>query len=763
MPELRYIGKAIPRIGGREIITGRAKYGRDLKIPRMLYGKVLRSPYAYAKITDIDTSEALKLPGVEVILTHKNAPAWKEGKPMAHKPMLGETVYFVGDAVALIAAETEDIAEEAMDLIRVSYEPMKPIMDIKDAMATDAPQLYPELPGNVAPPNAMAGLGLAFDNQQFGDPEKGFAEADVIVEEDSFVENGQNPLPPEPPAVIAEWEGDFLTVQGSFNSSGLCRLMNAGNMDIPISNMRVISAYVGGSYGSKHFSTCGPVLLYASALAKAANRPVGVFFTKEEHMTAQTCRMNSRAHYKIGLKKDGTITAVEGEWLCESGAYVSEQPMMIGVGLISQAILAKCDNVNIQTKAIVTNKMTSGAYRGYGYLENGIHISNTLYKGLEKINMDPVKYFNKNMLKVGDSFYHSYMCAGFHHYSGPDFRQAMNEGADTFRWEDRWKEWGAPTSSEGNIIRSVGVGLSGQTDVGEQPSNENVELQFDGGVTVYCGATEFGTGTRDVVRKIAAEELNVEIERVRVTPPDSLSTPFDWGSTGSRSTYSMGNSVMNAARDAKRKLFENAAKILQCTPDVLETKDGMISITGNPEACIPWVAAVGFNKFITGVGNFDGYYSIGIHQAQFIEITLDKDTGKVVVTEQLCTTDCGKIVNPLALKGQLDGYFPGIDLALREKTVWDKDGRILSANLIDYKSRCWNELPKHKNVVLETPPSQGPEAPFGAFGVGEPSLSPSIPAVTMALYNATGVWFNEYPITSDVILNAIKKQKKDNV
>lgn len=301
------------------------------------------------------------------------------------------------------------------------------------------------------------------------------------------------------------------------------------------------------------------------------------------------------------------------------------------------------------------------------------------------------------------------------------------------------------------------LGLCGQTDTGENAAQENVQLNFDGGVVVYCAATEFGPGTRDVVRKIAAEELNVQLEMVQVTPSDSISVPYDWGSTGSRSTYAMGSSVLMAAKSAKAQLLQKASRILQCPPEALETKDGLISIQGHPEACIPWIAAIGFNQCITGVGEFPGAYNVAIHQAQYIEIEVDKETGKITVIEQICSTDCGKVVNPTALKGQLDGYFPGIDLALREETVWDDEGRILTANMIDYKTRTWNDMPKHQNIVLETPPEA--DVPFGAFGGGEPSLAPGIPAITLALYNATGVWFNNYPVTSNVILDALKAKK----
>ncbi|MBQ3292309.1 MAG: xanthine dehydrogenase family protein molybdopterin-binding subunit [Mogibacterium sp.] len=763
MAEHRYLGKNQPRLAARDIVTGRARYAADEKIAGMLWAKVLRSPYAYAKIIDIDTSKAEALPGVKAIITYKNAPHWKAGMIIPHKHLLSDTVYFIGDAVALIAAETEAIADEARDLIKVEYEELDPILSIEDSMKEDAPQLYPEIPGNVADYEPFANQGMALTQEKVGDIEAGFAEADVIHEVTTVLENAQNPLPPESPGIIAEWNGeDYVTVRGSMSSNGLCRMMNSGCMNLPISKMRVIASYVGGSYGSKHFSSNGLIIHYAAALSKATGKPVGLFYDREEHLTCQTTRMNSIGKYKIGMKKDGTITAIQGEWTGEAGAFNGEHYMIIAVGLISQGVLAQSKNVDISTKIVLTNRQTSGAFRGYGYLENAIHISNALYQTLEKIDLDPVEYFRRNRLKVGDEFYHAYMCSGMVKAAGPDALEMINKGAEKFRWDERWKGFGVPTYEDENVVRAVGVGFCGQSDVGEQLANENVNLTFDGGVTVSCVATEFGPGTRDVMRKIAAEALNVDLSMVRVTDSDSMAAPYEWGSTGSRSTYAMGTAVLKACEDAKRQLFERVAQIFHCPPEALETKDGMVSIIGHPEATVPWIAAIGFNGSITGVGNFGGEYNVLVQQVQFIEMELDKKTGKVTVLEQLCSTDCGQIVNPDALKGQLDGYFPGIDMAIREGMIWDKDGRIVNPNMIDYKTRTWNEIPKHENIILESAADGnyvGTKPPYGAFGAGEPSLAPGIPALTLAIYNATGKWFTTYPITPKEILDALREKE----
>lgn len=759
MAEYRHIGKKSERIAGRDFLTGKAVYARDMKKPRMLYGKVLRSPYAYAKIRSIDTAEAEKLPGVKAVLTYQNTPDWKLGMPFPHKRFLEDTVRFVGDAVAIVAAETEDIAEEATDLIKVEYEPMKPVLSIRDALAEDAPQLFPELPGNQVPTHVFEEIGYGYQQLHYGDVEKGFEEADVIVENTSHLESGQNPMPHEAPGVIAEWDGEDLVVSGSLSSAGLCKMMNAPLMGLPISGMRVIPACVGGSFGSKHISSCGGIIMYAAALSKVTKRPVALFYTKEEQMAAQSNRLRSEATYKIGLKKDGTVTALEGEWIADAGAFGAEQGLMIAVGLISVPINTNCKNVSLNTKLVVTNKMYTGAYRGYGYLENSTHICNTLYRGLEQINIDPLDYLRKTAIKPGDKLFHAYMMSGFIEAEGPSYLDCLEKAAAAFGWKDRWLGWGKHYIAEDGRIHAVGLGLAGMSDVGEQLSNNDVYLEFDGHVLINSGITEFGPGTRDVMRLIVAEEMNVPLDHVRLAPCDTQSNPYEWGSTGSRSTTAIGSTLQMAAKNAKKELFRRAAEVLHCPAEILDTKDGMVFIKDNPEAQIPWVAAIGFNGCITGVGNTQPYYNAQAYQAQFTEIAVDPETGKLEVLELVNAGDAGKIINPQALQGQFNGYFPGIDLVFREETIWDKDGRIVNPNMIDYRTRTFNELPYHYSIITENPPqNKDGRLPFGAIGAGEPSVAPGISALTMAIYNATGTWFNRYPITQADILAALNNK-----
>jgi xanthine dehydrogenase molybdenum-binding subunit len=626
---------------------------------------------------------------------------------------------------------------------------------MEDAIKPDAPQLYPVFSGNIVPGE----MPIMPNHVQLGDVNAGFAEADEIVEGSTSLLSAQNPLPPEPPCIIAEWEGRKLTLSGSMSSPGLCQLYVAPATKSAPSDVRIIASCVGGSYGSKHL--CGHIgpVLYAAALAKATRKPVGMFYTKEEHLSSFQVRMNCNAHFKIGIKKDGTVTAFQAEQLSDCGAYGTLQNFMVAVGIITFQNIIKCDNVEYFDKNILTNKTSSGAYRGFGYLETTALLTPILTMAMERVNIDPVEYYRKNVINNGDRFYHAYMHPGYEYSIGPDTSRVIVEGAKKFGWANRWKGWGKPTAIAGSKRRGVGIGVSGMADCGEQNSTATVELSYYGSATVHTNCTEFGPGTRDVMLKMAAETLNLPLELVNLTPPDSIANPWEWGSTGSRSTMAIGAAVVAAAKNAKQKLFEKAAPMFGATPEALETADGFVYLKDAPEGQrLPWVAIMGWQNSISAEGHFTARYDATVYQIQFTEVEVDVETGAVKILELLTCTDAGRVINPLPFKGQMDGFLPGVDLALREETIWDwNTGCIVNPNMIEYKTRTFNELPKHDYLILESFKDVDNEFPFGAFGAGEPSTSPAIPAVSMAIYNAIGKRFFDYPITPAKILKALGK------
>lgn len=621
-------------------------------------------------------------------------------------------------------------------------------------MKPNAPQLYAQFPNNILPRGCRTIGPNALQEVVMGDTEKGFKEADFIAEGTCIHENVPNPLPPEPPGVIATWEGpNQLTIFPASQSAPMTKNVTQaylGGVDV-----RVIGVQCGGSYGTKNATL--PPIGYAAALAKATGRPVKVYYTKDEHFSAYTLRLGSRVHARVGIKKDGTVTAVAGEWLVSTGAASELTQGQVAVGCGEAQLMLRCSNWNFQPNVVVTNRNPSGVVRGFGGQELKAALTPVVTMAVEKADLDPVEFFKKNFVKAGDGYY--WREGDWWVYRGIDYSRALQEGAEVFGWKDKWRGWGKPTAVDGTKRRGVGVGVHGNADVGEDDAEAYVKLTPDARAVLHCNVSESGMGERSSLCKMVAEVLNLPLDRVNITPPDSLVNPFEHGLAGSRGTYAVGTAVIAAAEDAQRKLFELAAPMLGSKPEDLETKDGSIYVRDNVEKTITWRRAIGIMRTCTGQGRFDQDFSLANFMSIFAEVEVDVETGKVELLRVVAATDCGQIIDPLALEGQLHGALgsAGIDTALFEESVFDKTmGNILNGNLIDYEWRRYPNLPEFQNVILETPI---PSHRFNAVGVGEITSAPGPSAVLMAVSNAIGKRIMDYPATPEKILKVLGKIK----
>jgi len=753
----RFIGKSTPRMDATAIVTGSTQFLNDIKLPNMLYGKVLRSPHPHALVKRVDKGKAVEMPGVKAVLTWEDVPDWKGGTPR-YTRILDQKVRFVGDAVALVAATSEEIARAALGLIDVDYEVLPAVFEMEEALRPDAPQLYKEFPGNIVTPGAPFFGPKSLKEVVMGNVEEGFKEAEVITEGTFGYENIPNPLPPEAPGAIALWEEpNRLTLWVSNQASYMDKITLFHVMGRKV-EVRSIGGPCGGSYGSKFMSW--QVQCYAALLSRATGKPVKLVLTKEEHLAAFTLRPASRMRARVGMKRDGTVTAVSGQWLLDTGYYSMTTQAQVAVGCGEVQIMVRCPNWQLKPVIVCTNRSASGIVRGFGGQELKCALIPILSLAMGKADLDPLEFFKKNYLKPGDGYF--WRDGQWYTYRGVDYTKAMEKGARIFGWKEKWKGWLTPTSVDGPKRTGVGIGVHGNADIGEDASEAYVRLHPDGTAMLFSCVTEHGTGQRSNFVKMVAEVLQLPMERISVTPSDSLINPYEFGPAGSRGTYAIGSAVIAAAEDAKRKLFEIAAPMLQAEPGDLETVDGIIFVKGNQSKSIPW-KSMGVDRTCMGYGRFEPDYTLANCMMTFVEVQVDTETGKVTLKRVVNATDVGQIIDPPGLEGQLNGCLGsgGIDSALFEETILDRStGHILNANMIDYKWRTFPDLPMINNVVLETP---FPSHRFQAVGVGEIATSPGPSAVLMAASNAIGTWLHEYPVTPERVLKVLGKLKPRTV
>jgi len=756
MPEYKYIGKHINRSDGASLVAGRTQFLDDIRLPRMLVCRVLRSPYAHANITRIDVSRARAVPGVKAVLTYSDVPPWQCGLPH-HRKILDSRVRFVGDSVAILAAESLEIAEEALRLIDVEYEQLPYVLDCEEAEKEGAPQLYEQFPGNEIP--AVTPFSEEpFKSIKVGDIDQGFAESDFIAEGYYCYDKLPHPLPPESPGVIAQWTSPVaLTVWYNGAAPHLQKFNTEAS--IPGSAVRVIACHSGGSYGSKQLIP--HMVLQAAALAQVTNRPVKFLMDRTDHFLTYELREGSRIRGKVGMTKDGIINAVQGMWYIDSGMSSTYAQAQTAVGLgEAQAFLGKCKHWDLDSKLIATNHSSQAPIRGFGGQEfKGVLIP-LVCTAIRRAGMDPFEVFKKNFVVAGDSYiWRDYKWWDVHSI---DYRPAMDASADKFGWKKKWKGWEVPTwvSPDGRKARGVGVGVHGNADIGEDPTEAFVKLHPFGSVTVEACIGETGGAQRHAAQKMAAEIMKVPFDGVQVVAADTHGTPYDAGLIGSRGTITIGTAVVRATNDARRKLLTMASKKLNIPPGALDTENFMVFIKDKPDVRLPWIAVTGTPEMtITGEGIYQQNFDKPNFAMYFAEVEVDLETGESKLVYALEGTDLGQIIDATNVKMQAEGSFgsAGADTALFEEMVLDKTtGRILNGNMIDYKWRTFNEFPPFDTVFLE---SQFDSESFHAVGFGEISGSPAPSAILMAISNAVGVEVREYPATPAVVLRALGKIK----
>jgi 4-hydroxybenzoyl-CoA reductase alpha subunit len=763
---LSVVGKRLAKLDAPDKATGRAKYTEDIILPNMLVGKTLLSPHAHAKIISINTEKAKALPGVKVILTGKDVPDVNYGTspPRYDENILAkDKVRFVGDVIASVAAEDEETAYKAIDLIEVEYELLDAVFDPFEAMAEGAPRLFDHKYEN--------NINTRVDHH-FGDTEKGFEDADYIREE-RFVGNRTYQSPIEPHCAIAEWDRHGrVTLHTSTQVVHYVHHQLTRILGIPMGDIRVIMTNVGGGFGAKAATNILEVL--SIFMAREAGRPVKMVFSREEMYKYGRGRHKQHIKLKIGVKKNGEITAVKQENVLEGGAYSSFGIVTAYYAGSMHATLYKFANYKYDGFRVNTNLPPSGAFRGHGCPHPRFAFESLLSMIAKDIDMDPVDIRLKNAMTPE---YHTCNDLDIH---SCEFTACIESARENSNWNE--KHGKLPHG------RGIGIGCGGFVSGAGYPiyrsqfphSNAIIKIAEDGSKAVlFIGDADIGQGSDTVLAQAAAEGLGISFDRISVVSADSDLTPIGFGAYSSRVTLMGGNASMRAGEDVKKQLFAEAAIILEVDAGSLEARDNKIFVKDNPEKSLEWsdVATKFFseNGPLVGKGHYSPPKGLGgtykgaavgtspaySFSASVCELSVDTETGKVTVHDFWDAHDCGTAVNPMAVEGQVDGaVVMGMSETLFEDQVFDSNGKQVNADLHNYLIATASDVPRIHSVIVDSYEAEGP---YGAKEVGEGATLPILGAIANAIEDAVGVRIKELPITPEKILNALKEKKKQEV
>ncbi|HBY92917.1 MAG TPA: hypothetical protein DEP84_02970 [Chloroflexi bacterium] len=755
--ELHLVGKSVPVVDGVAKVTGQARYANDITLPGQLYAKTLRSPYPHARIVRIDTSKAKALPGVEAVLTADDMPPTTFLRPLDYGPVLNkDRVRLVGDAVAVVAAVDEDTAKEALTLIEVEYELLPFVLDEEEAAKPDAPQLYDE--GNITIGSGPQGEP---SRNARGDVDKGFAEADLVWEQ-KYKTSHQVNSSPGMRSAVCQWIGDELTMWINAQGTSTPRNEIAWRLGIPASKVRVISEYSTGGYGSgNHSSGTNNWKIAAAVLAKVTGKPVKMEFTREEELILGMGRHPHTSYLKMGVKQDGTITAVDAKCYVNTGAHGDYRVLTDSMGGY-YVNSYKNPNARFEGIVVTTNRPSAREMRSFASPQAHFALCTMLDEIAHELKMDPLDLLLKNAIEAGDPWTTEF---GTLTVSSSGMRECLTQGAEAFGWRELRKKYPA---EENGKVRGVGVAATTQGMV-QNRSSAVVEINPDGTVTVREGAGNMGMAAHTTLAQIVGEVLGYQsMDDIRVVFGNSDKTPHDNFSYGSRTALCTGLAFQRAAEDARRQLLELAAAKLEVKPDELDLLDKRVFVKTKQDqaATIPellgsmLVSGSDFAEMtVVGRGNSDllvsSQQAVGM-AVHFVEVEVDKITGDIRVLRAVCACDMGRALNRMVVEGQIVGAFTqGLGYAFGENmTVDQPTGIPLTYSWLDYKLVTAPDMPDVTPLIIE---SIDPQGAFGAKGLGETNLATPAPAIGNAIFHAIGVRIRELPFRPEKILAGLKQ------
>ncbi|MFH0727251.1 MAG: xanthine dehydrogenase family protein molybdopterin-binding subunit [Pseudomonadota bacterium] len=755
MEQFEHIGKRIPKIDAVEKATGKSKYIQDISLPGMLYGKILYSKYAHAKIKSIDTSKAEKLSGVRAVLTGKDVPQkMRMGFYKDNPPLKSERVRSFRDEVAAVAATSPEIAKAALKLIEVKYEALPGVFDPEEAMTPDAPLIHEEQKSNI--------LKLPW-KMHFGDVEAARKEAAYIVE-GSYSTTWVSHCCMGTSGALAEFDTkNNLTITTNTQIPSLAQkdFKNAlKTMGLADSRVRVIKPCIGGGFGSKLDTYAYEHI--AILLAFRTRQPVKIVFEREEEFVAISTRQPTRTQIAQGCDKEGKLLFRDVKMILDNGAYTSWGATTPNVMLLPIASLYRVDNVRFEATCVYTNNTYSQAFRGYGNPQATFAIESSMDELAEKAGIDRVALRQINRNQPGDV-----TCQGAK-ITSCGFKECIDAVIDQM-------DWNSPKE------KGVGFGLASLIHVGggariyqSDGCGTRIHLDDFGKAYVFSGATDIGQGADNVIAQIVAEELGLQMEDIDVKLTDTDVVPWDVGAHASRTTFVAGNSALRAAGEVKKILLQLASEALEIDAASIVLRNRMAFAKGAPDKNVTIDKLCRNYHFRKGGqmlsvqyfydpphdnldrqfrGNNSMAYSFGAHG---VKVKVDEETGQVEILDYVAAHDVGRALNPMLLEGQVyGGVLMGVGYALKEQVLLEK-GKNMNPNFRDYKVLTAKDAISIKTPVIETIDENGP---FGAKGIGEPGCVPTAPAIANAIYDAVGVRMTDLPITPERVLAAIKAKK----
>ena len=775
----KYIGVSVPRVDGVKKVTGAAKYVGDMKWPRMLYAKCVKSPYAHAKILSIDVSAAKALKGVHDVITGDYYTK-RGGLYLEDKNFLAvNTVKFCGEPVVAVAAETPEIAEAACELVKVEYEPLPVINNPMEGMAKDAILIHPELHTyKVVPifhPQAHTNISHHHIIRK-GDADAAFKYGEehpdeyYITEHEYHVPHVQH-TPIENHIAVAQYEPDGkCTVWASCQSPYAVRQALSASFDIPLNKMRIISPYVGGGFGAKAGTTIEGIIIPLAMHSKG--RPVMMEYTREEEFVNSYVRQGLYTKIKTAVRKsDGKFLAVQNDFYWDGGAYTE-----YGVNIVKASGFASTgpyefDNVKTDAYCVYTNNPVGGPYRGFGMCEIHFGIEQNIDEVAKEIGMDPIEIRRVNGLAPGKSTGTGEIMKSC------GFLEALDQVAEAIQYDK-------PCDPPSGPHKVRGKGIAGGWKSPSQPTNAGsaaiIRMNEDGTFFLMTSGHDIGQGSDTALTQIAAEVLCCDPSKFTIRTGDTDHTPYEWQTVASRITYCAGNAIKLAAEDLKEKLLDLAQIKLGYIKRELYLEDGWIINRNHPESRMPmsdlalglaFEDGSGYGGPAIGVGtftlpnniNYDPATGYSPKPAAFwttavagAEVEVDTETGIIEVKKMVESCDPGHIVNPELYKAQVEGgMMQALGTVLFEELKL-KDGKVLNKSFVDYKIPTIDNAPETFIAMgVEHPEETGP---YGARGIGEPAMVPGAPAIANAIYNATGCRFTEMPITPERMLKALQEK-----